>query len=146
MILFGAWKINVKKQTCLPQPPEKWIADTVLDSTTSISATSVKQHPNVNINPLTAGVAYIRVFIFYWHIKYHLLNMVKIKYDINQQYLKTVDLHFVKSEIFSLTWSCGSRQRDTISSGWKFRLNNLAVKGLSIILSHLNPLQRGGRL
>ena len=23
--------------------------------------------------------------------------MLKIKYDINQQYLKTVDLHFVKS-------------------------------------------------
>ena len=30
--------------------------------------------------------------------KYHLLNMLKIKYDINQQYVKTVDLHFVKSE------------------------------------------------
>ena len=30
--------------------------------------------------------------------KYHLLNMLKIKCDINQQYLKTVDLHFVKSE------------------------------------------------
>ena len=56
--------------------------------------------------------------------------MLKIKCDINQQYLKTVDLHFVKSELFSLTWSCGSRQRDTTSSGWKFRLNNLAVKGL----------------
>ena len=26
-------------------------------------------------NPLTAGVAYIRVFIFYEHIKYHLLSM-----------------------------------------------------------------------
>ena len=39
------------------------------------------------INPLTAGAAYIRVFIFYQHIKYHLLNMLKIKYDINQQYL-----------------------------------------------------------
>ena len=49
-------------------------------------------------NPLTAGVAYIRVFIFYLHVKYHvLLNMLKIKNDINQQYLKTVDLHFVKS-------------------------------------------------
>ena len=56
--------------------------------------------------------------------------MLKIKCDINQQYLKTVDLHFVKSEYFSLTWSCGSRQRDTTSSGWKFRLNYLAVKGL----------------
>ena len=29
-----------------------------------------------------------------------------------------------------LTWSCGSRQRDTTSSGWKFKLNNLAGKGL----------------
>ena len=45
-----------------------------------------------------AGAAYIRVFIFYQHIKYHLLDMLKIKCDINQQYLKTVDLHFVKSE------------------------------------------------
>ena len=52
------------------------------------------------INPSTAGAAYIRVFIFYLHIKYHFLNMLKIKYDINQQYLKTetVDLYFVKSE------------------------------------------------
>ena len=46
-------------------------------------------------NPLTAGVAYIRVFMFYQHIKYHLLNMLKIKCDINQQYLET---DFVKSE------------------------------------------------
>ena len=52
-----------------------------------------------DFNSLTAGAAYIRVFIFYWHIKYHLLNNLKIKCDINQQYLKkTVDLHFVKSE------------------------------------------------
>ena len=49
-------------------------------------------------NPLTTGAAYIRVSIFYWHIKYQLLNMLKIKCDINQQYLKTVDLHFVKYE------------------------------------------------
>ena len=49
-------------------------------------------------NPLTAGVAYIRVCIFYQPIKYHLLNMLKIKCDIYQQDLKTVDLHFVKSE------------------------------------------------
>ena len=46
------------------------------------------------INPLTAGAAYIWIFLLYQHIKYHLLNM---KYDINQQYLKTVDIHFVKS-------------------------------------------------
>ena len=56
--------------------------------------------------------------------------MLKVKCDINQQDLKRVDLHFVKSEIFSLNWSCGSRQRDTTSSGWKLKLNNLAVKGL----------------
>ena len=28
--------------------------------------------------------------------------MLKIRCDINQQYLKTVDLHFVKSEFHSL--------------------------------------------
>ena len=52
----------------------------------------------VSINPLTASAAYIRVFIFYWHIRYHNLNMLKMKCDINQQDLKRVDLHFVKSE------------------------------------------------
>ena len=31
----------------------------------------------------------------------------------------------------SLTWSCGSRQRNTTSGGWKFKLNNLAVEGLT---------------
>ena len=51
-----------------------------------------------NIYPLTAGVAYIRFFTFYWHIKYHVLNMLKIECDINQQNLNTVDLYLVKSE------------------------------------------------
>ena len=88
---------------------------------------TVKKTP---VNPLTAGAAYIRVSIFFSHIKYHIINMLKIKCDINQQDLKRVDLYFGKSEYFSLTWSCGSRQRDTTSSGWKFKLNNLAVKGL----------------
>ena len=50
------------------------------------------------LDPLTAGAAYLRVFIFYQHIKYHILNMLKIKCDINQQNLKRVDLHFVKFE------------------------------------------------
>ena len=49
-------------------------------------------------NPLTAGAAYIRVFIFYKHITSQILNMLKIRCDINQQDLKRVDLHFVKSE------------------------------------------------
>ena len=35
------------------------------------------------LDHLTAGAAYIRVFILYYHIKYHLLNMLKIKWDIN---------------------------------------------------------------
>ena len=52
----------------------------------------------MTINPLTAGAASIRVFIFYLHNKDHPLNMLKIKCDFNQQYLKTVDLHFDKSE------------------------------------------------
>ena len=43
-------------------------------------------------NPLTAGAAYIRGFIFYYHIKYHLLNTLKIKCDINQQYLKLTSI------------------------------------------------------
>ena len=34
--------------------------------------------------------------------------MLKLRRDINQHDLKIVSLHFVKSEIFSLTWSCGS--------------------------------------
>ena len=38
---------------------------------------------------------------------------------------------------FSLTWSCGSRQRDTTSSGWKFKLNNLAAEGLNVYISTL---------
>ena len=50
------------------------------------------------INPLTDGAAYIQVFIFYRHIKYHILNMLKIKCDIDQQDLKRVDFDYVKSE------------------------------------------------
>ena len=54
---------------------------------------------HLSFNPLTAGAAYIRVFIFYQHIKYHILNnMLKIKCDINQQDLKRVERYFVKSE------------------------------------------------
>ena len=43
--------------------------------------------------------------------------MLKIKCDINQQDLKRGNLHFVKSEIFSLTQSSESRQRDTTLGG-----------------------------
>ena len=47
---------------------------------------------------LEPPVPHIFGFLFFYeHIKYHILNMVKIKCDINQQDLKRVDLHFVKS-------------------------------------------------
>ena len=72
--------------------------------------------------------------------------MLKIKCDINQQYLKTDDLHFVRSEFFLLTWSCGSHQRDTISSGWKFRLNNLAAKGFNSSYKISGPLSTTGTI
>ena len=62
------------------------------------SQTAVTVH--LIFNPLTAGVTYIRVFIFYSHINYHLLNMLNIKCDINQQYLKADHPHFVKSDYF----------------------------------------------
>ena len=70
----------------------------MLESDVYRRQTSAAYPRAVRVNPLTVGAAYIRVFIFYWHIKYHLFTMLKIKCDINQQYLKTVDLHFVKSE------------------------------------------------
>ena len=59
-------------------------------------------------------------------------NTLKIKRDTNQHDFKIADLRSVNSELFSLTWSCESRQRETTSSGWKFQLNNLAVKGLEV--------------
>ena len=53
---------------------------------------------NNTFDPLTAGAAYIRVFIFILAHYVPPFERVKDKCDINQQYLKTVDLHFVKSE------------------------------------------------
>ena len=54
----------------------------------------------VKITPISPFLtkAYTRLFFFYQHIKYHILNRLKIKCDINQQDFKRVDLHFVKSE------------------------------------------------
>ena len=46
----------------------------------------------------------------------------------------------LKSEQFSPTWSCWSRQQDTTSSGWKFRLNDLAVKGLNVRIWRLKSI------
>ena len=45
------------------------------------------------LNPLTAGPEYLRVFIFYQHIEYQFLKMLRIKRDF-----KIVDLQFVKCE------------------------------------------------
>ena len=70
-------------------------------------------------------------FIFHWHFRYQLLNILKTKRAINQQDFKIVDLHFVQSEQFLLTWSCGSRERDTTLSEWKFQLNSLVVNPYS---------------
>ena len=60
-----------------------------------------------------------------------LLNMLEIKRDINQHYLKIGTLRFVKLELFSLIWSCGSSQQDTTTGEWKFQLNNLPVRWLN---------------
>ena len=49
-----------------------------------------------SFNPLTAGAAYIRVLIFLLAHKVPHFKYVKDK--INQQDLRRIDLHFVKSE------------------------------------------------
>ena len=43
-------------------------------------------------------IIFVFVFFFTQHTKYHLWNMLMINRDINQQDMKIVDLHFVKSE------------------------------------------------
>ena len=54
-------------------------------------------------NPLTVGAAYILVFIFYSHIKYHILKMLKKKCDINRQDLKRVEPRIAVA-ILDLYW------------------------------------------
>ena len=89
-----AWLVIVNMFTCCTI----YLLIYILHSSSVLTGSTTVLGPNHPFNPLTAGAAYIWVFIFYQHIKYNLLNMLKIKCDINQQYLKTVDLHFVKSE------------------------------------------------
>ena len=48
-------------------------------------------------NPLTA-VSHIFGFLFFSSTLTTTYYMLKVQYDINQQYLKTVDLHLIKSE------------------------------------------------
>ena len=52
----------------------------------------------IRINPLTAGAVHFRFFTFL--LAHHISDFkpFKDKSDINQQDLKFVDLHFVKSE------------------------------------------------
>ena len=71
--------------------------------------------------------------LFYKHIKYQLSNMVKIKRDINQQDFKIVDHHFVKYNLDNfLSLEVVDRVSETqLQVGKKFRLENLAVKGLN---------------
>ena len=54
---------------------------------------------NVKIPPLSI----VLVFSFFYEhiIKYHLLNMLEIRCDINQQDFIIADLHFVKSLIIN---------------------------------------------
>ena len=49
----------------------------------------------VSLNPLTAGLEYIRVFHFLLSHKVSLSNMLQIKRDVNQKDLKIVNFHFV---------------------------------------------------
>ena len=41
-------------------------------------------------------------------------------------------LYVSSPQFCQMTWSCGSRQRDTTSNEWKFQLYNSAVKGLTL--------------
>ena len=50
---------------------------------------------------LTLSPPVLNIFgfsFFYYHIKYHILNMLKIKSDFKSERFEKNDLHFVKSE------------------------------------------------
>ena len=63
-------------------------------------APCLPSQPYDHYSPFTAGPGIYSFFfsLFYYHIMYQLLNMLKIKRDTNQQDSKIVDLYFVKSE------------------------------------------------
>ena len=52
---------------------------------------------SVNLYPLVPSI-FVVFFIFYQRIKYQLLNMLKIKREINQKYFEIIYLQFVKTE------------------------------------------------
>ena len=54
--------------------------------------------PYATLIPLTPSLPVPIIFGFSFFIKHQLLNMLKLKRHINQQDLKTVDPHFVRSE------------------------------------------------
>ena len=86
--------------------------------------------PFKHVNPLTAGAAYIRVFIFYQQIKYQILNMLKIKFDINQQVLKRVKTSTLSNQNTFHSLEVVDRVSETQLQVGGFKLNNLAGKGL----------------
>ena len=120
------WPLNIYIFMILLYSPSRMLKLFVIPST-------LKRWTNVELtlNPLTAGVAYIRVFIFISTLRtIPPFKHVKDKKWHQSAIFENSWLPFCQIWIISLTWSCGSRQRDTISSVWKFRLNNSAVEGL----------------
>ena len=63
-----------------------------------MSVADPNKHETLTSAGLVLGQRPRRWTLFYYHIKYQLLNMLKIKRDINQQDVKIVYFHFVKSE------------------------------------------------
>ena len=90
--LFGPWGRDRS------QPPPCWIIRVKQIHPSTASERMTRQVLVMVVNPLTAGTEYISFYHFYYHIKHYLLNMLKIKCGINQQDLKRVDRHLVKSE------------------------------------------------
>ena len=74
----------------------------------------------------------MRIFIFSQYIKYLIENMLKIINHVTSTSKIWKEFTSILSNLnnFHSLEFCGSRRRDTTSSGWKFKLNNLAVKGL----------------
>ena len=77
--------------------------ETALQAVTlaKLRALAIAPRPNnwvLTLNPSTAGAVHFCFLHFYQHITYQLLNPVNIKSDNNQQDLKFVEHHFVKSK------------------------------------------------
>ena len=68
------------------------------------------------------GSFLLHIFIMTLH---NISFMLKLKREINRRDFWIVDLPFAKSELFSLTWSCESR--DAFSSG---EIENLPISRL----------------